>query len=204
MINITLFQLFWVVLVPLKSKWAHIFHEKVKRLNFNIWNVLHFILGIKYGFMRFKNYCVLFDLHFTQCPNCFRIGDVSLPLKNSSWRAEEPVGSSWCKQKALLWLHRMSYVWKVLIAPYLAMWLQSFSCWLFLQSAANQLTWCSSLVKSTSGTKARKTNNTTTNFLITYQVPTFGGDTLDSGPAKPIGCRAADDKVKPHNDVTYL
>lgn len=27
---------------------------------------------------------------------------------------------------------------------------------------------------------------------------------LDSGPDLSMSCRAADDKVKPHNDVTYL
>lgn len=30
------------------------------------------------------------------------------------------------------------------------------------------------------------------------------GKALDSSPVLPISCRAADDKVSPHNDVTYL
>lgn len=40
--------------------------------------------------------------------------------------------------------------------------------------------------------------------LTRYQPFFFGRGALDSGPVLPIGCRAADDKVKPHNDVTYL
>lgn len=32
----------------------------------------------------------------------------------------------------------------------------------------------------------------------------LGRETLDSGPVLPARCRAADDKVRLHNDVTYL
>lgn len=45
---------------------------------------------------------------------------------------------------------------------------------------------------------------------ITPPISLFGtgclplGEALDSGPALPRGRGAADDKVKPHNDVTYL
>lgn len=40
--------------------------------------------------------------------------------------------------------------------------------------------------------------------LLRTKYQPLGEEALDSGPALPIGCRAADDKVKPHNDVTYL
>lgn len=55
--------------------------------------------------------------------------------------------------------------------------------------------------------EVRKTNNTTADFPTTRQVPAFEGgwgEALDSGSDLPISCRAAEDKVRPHNDVTYL
>lgn len=59
--------------------------------------------------------------------------------------------------------------------------------------------------------EVRKTNNTAPDFPSTCQLATFWVDgvgevrlPLDSGPDLSVSCGAADDKVKPYNDVTYL
>ena len=69
MINVTLFQFFWDALLPSTSTWANIFHETLKCLN--IWYVLHVLLGVKYGFMRFSKHCILFLFTFYTASQIF-------------------------------------------------------------------------------------------------------------------------------------
>lgn len=57
-VNITLFQLFWEVLLPTNLKLANNFLLMIKCLTFNILDVVYGLLWINHGLMRFSNHCI--------------------------------------------------------------------------------------------------------------------------------------------------
>ena len=69
-------------------------HEMIKCLNFNIWNLVYAIVGIKYGFKRFENHCILLSFMFyTTPPTSF--GIVVLHEK------------CWCTKKKHWWKNKI-------------------------------------------------------------------------------------------------